>query len=75
MFYEYYGLLASPLMDRLQAEINMLMGLLNRARIQTNYCKTLGMIFQPCHTFGSQLDDVYTRRMTEVSPLYWEQQR
>ena len=40
------------------------MGLFARVGLQTNVCKTVGIVFWPCRAAEVRTDKAYTRKMT-----------
>ena len=59
----------------LQGAFSTLVGLLNRVGLQTNYGKTVDMVFRTCQAAGMQSEAAYRRRMTGEVPWYQERQR
>ena len=59
---------------RLQEDLGVLVGLLDRVGLQTNMKETFGVIFQPRCTVGSQSEGAYTHHMMGVGPTYWAMQ-
>ena len=54
----------------IQRSFDVLVDLFNRAGLQTNFRKTVSMVFQPCHSPGGMLEEAYTLRMTGEGPMY-----
>ena len=51
------------------------MGLFDGVGLWTNVEKTVGMVYQPCRTVGSQSEEAYTHRVTGEGPTYKAKQR
>ena len=73
--YADYGLVALIQLERLQRAFDVLTGLFNRVVLRKNTSKTIGMVFQPCHTPGGMSEEAYERRTTGEGPTFWGCQR
>ena len=53
-------------------EFSTLVGLLDGVFLHTNYIKTVGIVYHPCQTAGTQSEAAYGRRMTVEGASYRE---
>ena len=63
-FYADYGVVASTDPGWLQSEFDLLAGMFDWVGLQTNVCKTVGIVCRPCRVAGVRADKSYNRRMT-----------
>ena len=56
----------------LQGSFNTLVGLFDRVGLQTNFGKTVGMVYRPCQADGTMLEAAYGRRIMGEGPRYRE---
>ena len=70
-FYIDDMLLDSQSPSRLQASLEVLMGLFDHVGIQTKFVTIVGMTCVPCLISQSLLKVSYTRRMNRVGPYTW----
>ena len=63
-FFADYRFLTSPQPARLQAEMGVLTGLVDRVGLQTNVNNTVGIVCYPCCISGGTLEADWYRRMT-----------
>ena len=54
----------------IQRSFDILVDLFNCAGLQTNFHKTVSMVFQPCHSPGGMFVEAYTLRMMGEGPTY-----
>ena len=73
--YADYGLVALIQLERLQRAFYVLTGLFNRVFLQKNTLKTIGMVFQPCHTPGWMSEAAYLRRVTGKGQTFQKRQQ
>ena len=71
LFYEDYRILASPRPARLQGSLDVMAGMFDYVRLQINFDKMMGMICQPCRTYGILSEVSYMRRLTRVGTYFW----
>ena len=64
------GILASPLLSRIQEALEAPKGLFDRFGLQTNVDKMVGMTCQTCCMSGQKYEAAYERRMTGKVPYY-----
>ena len=70
IFYADYRLLASPRPARLQKDLGILMGLLNRVGLRTNVNKTVVIICQLCCIDYQQSKVTYNWKIKGEGPYY-----
>ena len=58
-FYADNGLVASTQLERLPREFDILTGLFDRVVLRKNTEKTVGMVYQPCHTMRGMSEEAY----------------
>ena len=63
-FYADNGMVESTDLVWIQLAFDTLTGLFDRLGMQTNVCKTVGMVYRRCRSAGVRADEAYTRRMT-----------
>ena len=63
-----YGILASPMTERLQEVLDSLTGMLYQVGLRTNANKIVGMVCQPCQMVVGYLESKYERQMTKEGP-------
>ena len=56
----------------IQGVFNTLTGLFNRGGLQTNFSKTVVMVYRPCQAAGTQSEAVYGRRIIGEGTSYRE---
>ena len=71
LFYIDDMLMDSQSPSRLQASLEVLMGLFDHVGIQTKFVTIVGMTCLPCLISQSLLKVSYTRRMNRVVPYTW----
>ena len=59
----------------MQGAFSTLVGLFNRLGLKMNIGKTIGMVFRPCQTVGTQSEVAYDRQMTGAGLSYQERQQ
>ena len=67
------GVIASTEPGWLQSAFDLLTGLFDYVGLQTNVCKTKGVVFRPCREAGVRADEAYTRRMMREGRSFKEQ--
>ena len=72
LFYVDDGMVASSDPRWLQGAFNTLVGLFGRVGLQTNFGKTVGMVYHPCQAVGDISEVAYGRRVTGEGPTYRE---
>ena len=63
LFYADDSLFASPRLARIQAALDVLMGIFDRVGLQTNIYKMVIMVFHPCYIVGGHLETAYIQRI------------
>ena len=71
-FYADDRLLILTIPSRLQAALDVLMGLFDRVGLHTNVDKMVGMVCQTCYIVSGHLEASYTWQMTDVGSSFQE---
>ena len=74
-FYVYDSLVASTNPGWLQSVFDTLMVIFDEVVMQTNICKTVGMVCQPCRASRVRSNEAYTRQMKGEGRGYKDRQR
>ena len=75
LFYADYGMVASTDLGWLQSAFDTLTGLFDRAGIQKNIRKTVGIVYRACRVAGVWEEEAYTRRMKGEDRSFEEQEQ